>query len=93
VDRIRIGGFDVGGPAQRAAEILDDIGVGVRLFGPLSVEIDGACLGPQDFGGVKPKQVLEVLLVRRGRAVHKEEIAELVWGELLPRNVEATLET
>jgi DNA-binding SARP family transcriptional activator len=67
--------------------------VAVRLFGALSVEIDGVRLGPRDFGGVKPKQVLEVLLVRRGRAVHKQEIAELVWGESPPHNVEATLET
>lgn len=65
----------------------------VRLFGPLSVELDGRSLGPRDFGGVKPKQVLEVLLVERGRAVPKDEIADLVWGESLPVNVSATLDT
>jgi DNA-binding SARP family transcriptional activator len=65
----------------------------VGLFGPLSVEVDDRRLGPRDFGGLKPTQVLEVLLVQRGRAVPKDEIAELVWGEALPRNVARTLET
>src|SRR5271167_3424429 len=67
--------------------------VSVRLFGPLAVDVAGASLGPRDFGGVKPKQVLEVLLVQRGRIVPKDEIAELVWGDALPRNVAGTLET
>ncbi len=48
----------------------------VGLFGPLSVEVDERRLGPRDFGGLKPKQVVEVLLVQRGRAVPKDEIAE-----------------
>ncbi len=65
----------------------------VRLFGPLEIEIDGRTLGPRDFGGIKPKQVLEILLVERGRAVAKERIADLLWGSDLPRNVSATLET
>jgi DNA-binding SARP family transcriptional activator len=34
-----------------------------------------------------------VLLVQRGRIVPKHEIAEFVWGDALPRNVAATLET
>lgn len=66
--------------------------VAVRLFGSLSVDVGGRRLGPRDFGGRKPKQVLEVLLVQRGRAVPKDEIADLVWGESLPRNVARTLE-
>lgn len=51
--------------------MLDHTVVAVRLFGPLTLDVNGGRLGPRDFGGVKPKQVLEVLLVRRGRAVHK----------------------
>ncbi len=65
----------------------------VRLFGPLALDVDGRCLGPADFGGLKPKQVIEVLLVQRGRAVPKDEIAELVWADALPRNIARTLET
>lgn len=67
--------------------------VAVRLFGPIELNLGGRRLGARDFGGVKPKQVLEVLLVRGGRAVSKDEIAELLWGGSLPRNVARTLET
>lgn len=41
--------------------------VAVRLFGPIEVTVNEQCLGPHDFGGVKPKQVLEALLIARGR--------------------------
>ena len=65
-----------------------------KLFGPLEVGCaDGRHLGPRDFGGVKPKQVLEILLTERGRPVSKDRMADLLWGESLPRNVSATLET
>src|SRR5436309_14002506 len=56
-----------------------------RLFGPLEVGCaDGRHLGPRDFGGVKPKQVLEILLTERGRPVSKDRMADLLWGESLP---------
>jgi pimeloyl-ACP methyl ester carboxylesterase/DNA-binding SARP family transcriptional activator len=61
-------------------------------LGPLHVEIDGRVLGPRDFGGRKPKQVLEVLLVHQGQPVPKERIAELVWGDSQPRDPTRTLE-
>jgi DNA-binding SARP family transcriptional activator/pimeloyl-ACP methyl ester carboxylesterase len=67
--------------------------VAVRMFGPLQVEAGGTRLGPRDLGGVKPKQLLEVLLVERGRPVPKERIAELLWGEAQPRRAAATIET
>ena len=67
--------------------------VGVRMFGPLEVRVGGSRLGPRDFGGVKPKQLLEVLLLERGRLVPKDRIAELLWGEHPPRRVAATIET
>lgn len=65
----------------------------MTLFGFLAIEIDGRVLGPRDFGGVKPKQILEILLLERGRAVPKERLAELLWDDAPPRNVSATLET
>jgi DNA-binding SARP family transcriptional activator len=64
----------------------------VRLFGPLEIDVGGRSLGPRDFGGIKPKQVLEILLTERGRAVQKDRIADLLWGSDLPRNVSGTLE-
>ena len=63
------------------------------MFGPLELRVAGSRLGPRDFGGVKPKQLLEVLLLERGRLVPKDRIAELLWGTALPQRVAATVET
>jgi DNA-binding SARP family transcriptional activator len=64
----------------------------VRMLGPLQVDADRR-LGPRDFGGIKPRQLLEILLAARGRAVPKERLAELLWGDAQPRAAAATLET
>ena len=64
----------------------------IRLFGPL--EIEGARkLGPRDFGGSRPKQVLEILLAARGHRVPTDRLAHLLWGEELPRNAAGSLQT
>jgi DNA-binding SARP family transcriptional activator len=65
----------------------------VRLFGRLNVECAGRTLGSRDFGGIKPRQILEILLLSRGHAVPKDRLADLLWGELLPQNVSGALET
>lgn len=65
----------------------------IRLFGPLSVTIGERRLGPRDFDGVKPKQLLEILLIGRGNPVPKDRLAELLWGDDLPQNVSASVET
>jgi DNA-binding SARP family transcriptional activator len=70
-----------------------DDGISVRLFGPISITVRGSKLGPRDFGGVKPKQILELLLVARGKPLSKDRLADVLWGESLPRNVSGTLET
>jgi len=41
--------------------------VGVRLFGPIEVEHAGRGVGPRQLGGRKAKQLLEILLLARGR--------------------------
>ena len=46
-----------------------------RLFGSIEIDIGTVTLGARDFGGIKPKQVLEILLAERGRAVAKGEKA------------------
>jgi DNA-binding SARP family transcriptional activator len=61
-------------------------------LGPLRLWATGRELGPKDFGGRKPKQVLEVLLVHDGTAVAKDRIADLLWGEALPADWPRTLE-
>jgi DNA-binding SARP family transcriptional activator len=65
----------------------------VQLFGPLVVTNGERRLGPRDFSGVKPKQLLEILLAARGRRVPKDRLAEMLWSKELPQNVTAALAT
>jgi DNA-binding SARP family transcriptional activator/pimeloyl-ACP methyl ester carboxylesterase len=67
-------------------------GVSVGLLGPLEVRSGGRVLGPPDFGGRKPKQVLEALLVHLGQPVPKDRIADLLWRPRLPKDPMRTLE-
>src|SRR5271167_1562560 len=67
--------------------------VAIRLFGPITVEHGDRTLGPRDFGGSRPKQVLEILLAARGASVPVDRIAEMLWGEELPDNVPGSLQT
>jgi DNA-binding SARP family transcriptional activator/tetratricopeptide (TPR) repeat protein len=63
------------------------------MFGALTLERDGRTIGVRDFGGKKPRQLLEILLVSRGRSVSKSAIADLLWPEESPRNAHAALES
>ena len=58
--------------------------LGIRMFGALSLETAHGVLGPGDLGGVRPKQVLEILVAARGRLVPTDRIAELLWDEPRP---------
>ncbi|HEX4733706.1 MAG TPA: BTAD domain-containing putative transcriptional regulator [Thermoleophilaceae bacterium] len=70
-----------------------DPGLTIRLFGSIAVEHAGRRLGPRDFGGTRPKQVLEILLAARGRPVPTERLAELLWNEELPEHFAGSLQT
>ena len=63
------------------------------MFGQILVKVAEQNLGPRDFGGIKPKQILEILLAERGGPVSKDRLADHLWGSSLPRNVSGTLET
>ncbi len=65
----------------------------VEVLGPLRVSTPSGVLTPRDFRGVKPKQILQILTVERGHVVSKSKLADMLWGESLPRNYFATLET
>jgi DNA-binding SARP family transcriptional activator len=65
----------------------------IRLFGPLAIETSERTLGPAELGGVRPKQVLEILLTARGHRVPIDRLAELVWGDERPQNVPGSLQT
>jgi DNA-binding SARP family transcriptional activator/pimeloyl-ACP methyl ester carboxylesterase len=67
--------------------------VAARLFGSIELDIAGATLGPRDFGGIKPKQLFEILLLGRDRAVSKDRLADLLWGDRPPQRVAPTIET
>ena len=65
----------------------------IRLFGSLQIEDGHRWVGPDDLGGRKPKQLLEILLNERGRVVSKDRIVDLLWPDELPQNAAATLDT
>src|SRR5437763_13532780 len=66
----------------------------IRLFGSLEIEDGQRWVRPDDLGGRKPKQLLEILLTeRRGRIVSKDRIVDLLWPDELPQNAAATLDT
>src|SRR5580765_4352102 len=65
----------------------------IRLFGALTIEDGRRRLGPSDLGGVRPKQVLEILLAARGHRVPTERIAELLWGAERPKDVGGSIQT
>jgi DNA-binding SARP family transcriptional activator/pimeloyl-ACP methyl ester carboxylesterase len=65
----------------------------VRMFGPLELTLAHRTVGARELGGIKPRQLLEVLLLERGRPVPKDRIADCLWGERLPVSTAATIET
>lgn len=65
----------------------------IRLFGPIAVTRGDRTLGPRDFGGIRPKQVLEILLAARGGLVPVDRIATMLWGEELPADASASVQT
>lgn len=65
----------------------------VRLFGSLEVRDGARVLGPGDLGGVRPKQVLEILLAERGHHVSTARIADRLWGEEQPQDTAAAVQT
>jgi DNA-binding SARP family transcriptional activator len=52
--------------------------VGIAVLGPLSVDDNGAALGPRD------RVVLAALALHPGEAVSAERLADALWGETPP---------
>jgi DNA-binding SARP family transcriptional activator len=63
----------------------------ISMFGPIRVDVGAAVLHRRDFGGRKPKQLLQ-LLALHPRGLSKESLAELMWDGTVPANVTATVE-
>jgi len=63
------------------------------VLGEIRVQNGERHLGPRELGGIKSKQILEILLLNRGHAVSKDSLADLLWGEQLPTDYFGALES
>ena len=64
----------------------------IRLVRDTQVLIDGRVFSGRDFGGAKPRQLLEVLALHLGETVSKDRLADLLWQGRPPPSWTATLE-
>lgn len=65
----------------------------IRLFGPTAVLTDGGISEVSDLGGVKPRQILEILAANPGAPVTKDRLADLLWDGAPPKSYVGTLES
>ena len=65
----------------------------VSTFGTLLLENGEARLTHRDLGGVKPKQILEILILARGHLVSTDRLVEHLWPSSAPLNATATINT
>lgn len=65
----------------------------ITLFGPTTVATDDATYGASDLGGVKPRQILEILAASAGAPIAKERLADLLWEGNPPKSYLGTLES
>ena len=57
----------------------------IRLFGATTASTAQGTVGV-DLGGVKPRQILEILAVSAGAPVPKDHLADLLWDGRPPRS-------
>ena len=65
----------------------------ITLFGPTAVVTDGGSAPISDLGGVKPRQILEILAANPGAPVTKGRLADLLWEGEPPKSYVGTLES
>lgn len=65
----------------------------IRLFGPTKADIDGRVVSASDLGGVKPRQILQILALEAGSPVAKDRLADLLWQGKPPASYTSTLES
>ncbi len=65
----------------------------IRLFGTTSVTTRQRAVLAADLGGVKPRQILEILALSPGSPVPKDHLADLLWDGHPPRCYLGTLES
>jgi DNA-binding SARP family transcriptional activator/streptogramin lyase len=67
------------------------VGVRISLTGRVSVEADGTRLDERSFPGRQSRLVFAYLLAAEGRAVPRDELAEVLWGDAPPATWEKAL--
>jgi DNA-binding SARP family transcriptional activator len=65
----------------------------ISMFGPTTAEINGRVVSAVDLGGVKPRQILEILAIEAGSPVAKDRLADLLWEGKPPTSYTGTLES
>lgn len=65
----------------------------VQIIGKLQVRRGEVILEAHHFGGPKPRQVLEILLMELGTPVSKDRLIDNLWGARPPAEAMATLES
>jgi DNA-binding SARP family transcriptional activator len=65
----------------------------LTLFGATTVLSEDQPVAVTEFGGGKPREILEILAVAGGAPVAKDRLAELLWDGTPPKSWVATLES
>jgi DNA-binding SARP family transcriptional activator len=65
----------------------------IQLFGTTTATNDACATTVTNFGGAKPRQILEILALADGVPVAKDRLADLLWDGEPPRSYVGTLES
>ncbi len=65
----------------------------IRLFGTTTVRSTTTEVVGSQLGGIKPRQVLEVLALAGAAPVTKDRLVQMLWGDSPPASAVATLES
>jgi SARP family transcriptional regulator, regulator of embCAB operon len=65
----------------------------INLFGPTTVDTDTSTITAKDLGGVKPRQILEILALSSGTPIAKDRLADMLWDGEPPKTYVGTLES
>ena len=65
----------------------------ITLFGPTSVDTGTKTVTATELGGVKPRQILELLALSPGTPMAKDRLADLLWDGQPPKTYVGTLES
>lgn len=63
----------------------------IQLLGPFQVWRDDHLIAPEEWPGHKARQLLKILLTRRGHAVPTDQLIEWLWPDLAPASARNSL--